>query len=378
MNYITRDTDVILNNNDLEDLYSFKNFPVFMGCVESSIEDDILSDMNWKISKKSGAIQLNPLLPLDIVYNSEHGSGTVGKSWDEHHQSFANFVNKFKGTSILEIGGLHGILAQKCLQSNPELNWTIVEPNPTIPDNISVKVIQGFFDNDFTSEEKFDTIIHSHVLEHIYNPDEFMSHKSSFMNEGDNLIFSIPNMEVMLKNKYTNCINFEHTIYFTEPYIEYMLAKYGFKLIEKEYFKKNHSIFYYAQKSSEVQPIELSNKLYELNKTTFEDYIISHIEDVNNLNQLISNSTVPVYIFGAHVFTQYLISFGLDTSKVVCLLDNDSRKENKRLYGTQLISQSPKVLKNIPEAIVILRVGVYNEEIKNDILTNINPNIIFI
>jgi predicted SAM-dependent methyltransferase len=378
MNYITRDTDVILNNNDLEDLYSFKNFPVFMGCVESSIEDDILSDMNWKISKKSGAIQLNPLLPLDIVYNSEHGSGTVGKSWDEHHQSFANFVNKFKGTSILEIGGLHGILAQKCLQSNPELNWTIVEPNPTIPDNISVKVIQGFFDNDFTSEEKFDTIIHSHVLEHIYNPDEFMSHKSSFMNEGDNLIFSIPNMEVMLKNKYTNCINFEHTIYFTEPYIEYMLAKYGFKLIEKEYFKENHSIFYYAQKLSEVQPIELSNKLYELNKTTFEDYIISHIEDVNNLNQLISNSAIPVYIFGAHVFTQYLISFGLDTSKVVCLLDNDSRKENKRLYGTQLISQSPKVLKNISEALVILRAGVYNEEIKNDILININPNITFI
>jgi 2-polyprenyl-3-methyl-5-hydroxy-6-metoxy-1,4-benzoquinol methylase len=378
MNYIARDTDVILNNNDLEDLYSFKNFPVFMGCVESSIEDDIMFDMNWKISKKSGAIQLNPLLPLDIVYNSEHGSGTVGKSWDEHHQSFANFVNKFKGTSILEIGGLHGILAQKCLQSNPELNWTIVEPNPIIPDNISVKVIQGFFDNDFTSEEKFDTIIHSHVLEHIYNPDEFMNYKSSFMNEGDNLIFSIPNMEVMLKNKYTNCINFEHTIYFTEPYIEYMLAKYGFKLIEKEYFKKDHSIFYYAQKSSEIQPIELSNKLYKLNKITFEDYIISHIKDVNTLNQLTSNSTLPVYIFGAHVFTQYLISFGLDTSKVVCLLDNDFKKENKRLYGTQLISQSPKILKNVPEALVILRAGVYNEEIKNDILTNINPNITFI
>jgi predicted SAM-dependent methyltransferase len=349
-----------------------------MGCVESSIEDDILFDMNWKISKKSGAIQLNPLLPLDVVYNTEHGSGTVGKSWDEHHQSFANFVNKFKGTNVLEIGGLHGILAKNCLEVNPELKWTIIEPNPIVPDSIPVKVIQGFFDNTFISEEKFDTIVHSHVLEHIYNPDEFMSHKSSFMQDGDKLIFSIPNMEVMLKNKYTNCINFEHTVYFTEPYIEYMLAKYGFKLIEKEYFRKDHSIFYCAQKVSKVQPIELSNELYEVNKTTFEEYVTSHVEDINNLNQMISNSTVPVYIFGAHVFTQYLISFGLDTSKVVCLLDNDSKKENKRLYGTKLKSQLPKILKNTPEALVILRAGVYNEEIKNDILTNINPNITFI
>jgi 2-polyprenyl-3-methyl-5-hydroxy-6-metoxy-1,4-benzoquinol methylase len=378
MNYIARNQDVILGNNDLEDLYTFKQFPVFMGCTEQSPSEDILSDMNWKISKKSGAIQLNPLLPLDVIYNTEHGSGTVGKSWDEHHQSFANFVNKFKGTNVLEIGGLHGILAKNCLEVNPELKWTIIEPNPIVSDSIPVKVIQGFFNNTFISEEKFDTIVHSHVLEHIYNPDEFMSHKSSFMQDGDKLIFSIPNMEVMLKNKYTNCINFEHTIYFTEPYIEYMLAKYGFKLIEKEYFRKDHSIFYCAQKVSKIQPIELSNELYEVNKTTFEEYIASHIKDVNNLNQLISNSTVPVYIFGAHVFTQYLISFGLDTSKVVCLLDNDSKKENKRLYGTQLISQSPKVLKNVPEALVILRAGVYNEEVKNDILTNINPNIIFI
>jgi hypothetical protein len=87
-------------------------------------KEDILSDMSWKISKESGAIQLNPLLPLDVVYNSEHGSGTVGKAWDEHHQAFADFVNKFK-TNILEIGGLHGILAQKCLQikSNIEMDY---------------------------------------------------------------------------------------------------------------------------------------------------------------------------------------------------------------------------------------------------------------
>jgi hypothetical protein len=377
MNYISRNIDVVFNNSDLEDLYTFKQFPVFMGCTEQDISKDVLADMNWKISKESGMIQLNPLLPLDVVYNTEHGSGTVGKAWDEHHASFANFIYKFKPRNILEIGGLHGVLAKNYLELDSNINWTMVEPNPIVDPSLPIKVIKGFFDNTFTSDNKFDTIIHSHVLEHVYNPDEFMSHKSSFMNNGDLLIFTIPNMEVMLENNYTNCINFEHTVYLTEPYVEYFLGKYNFELIEKQYFRKDHSIFYCAKKINNTQ-VNLPGGLYEKNKSIFQKYIDSHINDVIKINKIITHSNVPVYLFGAHVFSQYLISFGLDISKIDCLLDNDSKKENKRLYGTSLISKSPKILKDVSEALVILRAGVYNEEIKNDILTNINPNIIFV
>ena len=378
MNYIDRDKDIVFQNNDLEPLYTFKQFPVFMGCTDQPADADILADMNWNISKKSGMIQLNPLLPLDVVYSAEHGSGTTGKAWDEHHEAFAQFINKYSIKNILEIGGLHGILAQKYFNLEGKAKWTIIEPNPIVPKSVPVKVITGFFDNNFTSEEKFDAIIHSHLLEHVYNPDEFMSHQSSFMEDGSLLLFTLPNMQVMLENNYTNCINFEHTMYLTEPYIEYFLAKYGFEMIEKQYFRKDHSIFYCAKKTSNNIITELSNTLYETNKKMFQKYIESHIDDVNKINDIINKSRIPVYLFGAHVFSQYLISFGLDTSNIICLLDNDSRKENKRLYGTSLISKNPKILKDTPEALIILRAGVYNEEVKNDILNNINPNTKFI
>ena len=147
---IKRNNDVVFNNNDLEHLHTFKNFPVFMGCIEDESSKDILFDMSWKISKKSGMIQLNPLLPLEIIYSFEHGSGTVGKAWDEHHEEFANFISKYEPQNILEIGGLHGILAKKYL-SLKEANWTIIEPNPTIEETDRIKVIKGFFDNNFTS-----------------------------------------------------------------------------------------------------------------------------------------------------------------------------------------------------------------------------------
>ena len=100
MNYINRNHDVVLGNNDLEDLHTFHNSPVFMGCTDQHSSKDVLADMSWKISKGSGMIQLNPLLPLDVVYNAEHGSGTTGKAWDEHHFAFAEFIHKFKPKSI--------------------------------------------------------------------------------------------------------------------------------------------------------------------------------------------------------------------------------------------------------------------------------------
>jgi 2-polyprenyl-3-methyl-5-hydroxy-6-metoxy-1,4-benzoquinol methylase len=378
MNNIERNRDVVFNNPDLEDLYTFKNFPVFMGCTDEDETFDVLSDMSWKISKKSGMIQLNPLIPLELVYNNQHGSGTTGKSWIEHHLSFADFIDKYKPKNVLEIGGLHGILAEKFLQKNPNTKWTIIDPNPVVSDSLPINVIKGFFDNNFSSLEKFDTIIHSHLFEHVYNPDEFMAHKSSFMSSGNLLIFSVPNMGVMLKRKFTNFINFEHTIHLTQEYIDYFLSKYNFEVKEKFFYKDDHSIFYCAEKVSNSTICKIPEHMYNMNKNLFEDYISSHLDDVNYINKMIEETNMPVYLFGAHVFSQFLINFGLNISKIVCLLDNDSKKDNKRLYGTSLISKSPNILKDVNQALVILRAGTHNEEIKDDILKKINPNILFI
>jgi len=68
----------------------------------------------------------------------------------------------------------------------------------------------------------------------------------------------------------------------------------------------------------------------------------------------------------------------LNTDKIKYILDNDKNKHNKRLYGTNLITKSTEVIKNDDDAIVILRTAFYDEEIKKDILNNINNKITFI
>ncbi len=376
MKLIERTRCVISGNDDLEQLFSFPEFPVFMGCLDQSKSSDLKQDMNWQISVGSGLIQLKSPLPLEILYPESHGAGAVGALWEKHHKAFALFLSKTTPSSVLEIGGAHGILAKEYQQFG-KTQWTILEPNPSPIEGSNAQFIKGFFDDKFTFTDAFDTVVHSHVFEHIYEPDEFMRHLSGFIEPDKHLVFSLPNMQVMLERKYTNCINFEHTVFLTEAYVEYLLAKHGFRLLKKEYFLDDHSIFYATVRDSTVKPVALPEGLYEKNKQLYLEYVIYHKELIKDLNIRMANTSQQIYLFGAHVFAQYLLAFGLDTSRIVSLLDNDPKKQGKRLYGTNLKVQSPKALQDVKDPIVILKAGVYNNEIKEDITENINQSVIY-
>jgi hypothetical protein len=375
---IKRNNDLIYGNEDLEFLYKHERFPAFMGCVKSSIENDILCDMSWYISKSSGMIQLNPLLPLEIVYQISHYSGSVGKLWDEHHSQFAEFILKFSPKDVLEIGGLHGTLAKKCkLTSN--IDWTIIDPNPS-PTLLDHKIhsIKGFFDENFIPNKNYGTIIHSHLLEHIYDVNSFLQNIQKILKKSNGkMMFSVPNMEVMLNRKYTNCLNFEHTYYISEDFIEFYLNKYSFKILQKQYFKDDHSIFYYVEHDEKIKSSKDIN-FYKKNKTLFLSYVNHHLNDIQKINDIISKHKGNIYLFGGHIFSQYLISYGLNINNIKYILDNDLNKQKYRLYGTNLIVESPKILKDDPNPLVILKAGVYNNEIRNDILNNINKNTLII
>ncbi|MDY5557793.1 hypothetical protein [Helicobacter sp.] len=100
-----------------------------------------------------------------------------------------------------------------------------------------------------------------------------------------------------------------------------------------------------------------------------KDYYSSIIQ---SLNERISKTTKEIYLFGAHLFSQYLLYNGLQGANIKNILDNNPNKQGKRLYGTNCIVQSPKILQNNPDSMIILCAGVYNDEIAKDIWENIN------
>ena len=54
MNYIYRKTTPFSKTENLELLESYKDFPVYMGCVDTPRRQDLTEDMNWHIDKSSG------------------------------------------------------------------------------------------------------------------------------------------------------------------------------------------------------------------------------------------------------------------------------------------------------------------------------------
>jgi 2-polyprenyl-3-methyl-5-hydroxy-6-metoxy-1,4-benzoquinol methylase len=360
--YIRRPRSIITGRGGLKHLYTFKNFPVFMGCVGTKPRNDLVADMDWGIDPETGVIQLMNLVPLRLVYQKQHVDGT-GPTWARYYMDFARYIEKRRVKNVLEIGGGAGDLAKKITTLDQKVNWTIIEPNPAIKETSRISIIRGFFDKSFKYKKPVEVVVFSQVLEHAYNPQEFIRTIAEFLPLGGKLIFAYPNLRLWLKRKYTNALNFEHTIFLTDYYLDLLLRKFGF-IVKDKYFYKDHSIFYSAVKiwSLPGKLPQMKNH-YEQYKKLFTDFVKYYSDLVVKLNKRISKFDGKVYMFGAHIFSTYLFEFGLDKKKIAGLLDNSPEKIGKRLYGTNFIVKSPDVVSEKKKVAVVLKVGIYRDEI---------------
>ena len=147
--------------------------------------------------------------------------------------------------------------------------------------------------------------------------------------------------------------------------------------LSKKYFLNDHSIFYTVEKNKETKEISLPKNIYSDSKIAFFEYIEYFDKLIKNFNKAISEFDGEIYLFGGHIFSQFLINRGLDISKIVAIIDNDINKHGKRLYGTQLTVKSPAILKDKKNPGVVLVAANYENEIKTDIINNINKDTIF-
>lgn len=345
----------VITGRPLKHLHTFKDFPVFMGVTDEPAERDIFADMTWGIDEH-GVIQLIDVLPLEWVYQNQHNDG-YGKTWQAHYDAFARFVAKYVSGSILEIGAAHDAISSRL----PIRPWTIVDPNPTIEDP-TVNVIKGWFDENFSGD--YQTIIHSHVLEHAYDPKTFLQHIYDLLPVGGRCIFTVPNLRAILQNKQVNCLNFEHTVFLTDEVIEHLASLAGFNILEKHYHGR-HSIFFAIEKQATKAPIIPLPDRTEENVGLFT----ALIESCQELARVAEGH--DPHLFGGHIWSQFHLHFGVQSSRPI--LDNSPRKQGKRLYGTSLKVINPANATGE----VFVHTGLYDEEIKTQ-LRAVNPGITII
>jgi len=373
MKTIVRNSCVICKN-EIKEVYTFKDFPIYMGVSKKPIDDDVNENMSFHECTKCGCVQLGNLIPLDILYYNPHNAA-VGKMWDRHHYEFYQFIKKYVSGHVVEIGGGNLKIA-KHLETQTNIKTITVYDSNSYGNYESDKITlkQELF-NSKEIKDNVDVVIHSHLLEHLYNPIEELCEMSSLLSDGSYMAIAVPLIDKMLKDKFTNAMNFEHTYMTTFNMLEYMLNVADLEIIDNMNFSP-YVTFIIAKKNTNIGKLE--SPYYRDSIDIFNNFIHYYNESVTEIMDSIAPNKENTFIFGAHIFTQYLFGFGLDMGLFKNVLDNDSNKIGDRLYGTPLYVSSPKILKNIENPVVVLKAAQYTEEIKNDILENINPNTKFI
>ena len=354
-------------DNKLNKIFSIDNIPISL-CCSYEINTN-RSIMSFAQCEKCNTIQLDKLIELKLLYSESHNYTSVGEIWDKYFLLFNSKIkNMIKDKTILEIGCPSGKI---CLKNDNYNKWYIIEPNKNkdIVFNENIIFIESFFHENLVIEESIDIIIHSHLFEHIYDPNNFLKKCYELLSEGGEMFFGVPTMQHFAETGSGLFLGifFEHTIFLNKENITYLLNKNGFSICEIIDYE-NHSTIYHVKKNNIINKIDIEPFYIENFYENFISGFNKNIEFINKCNSIIENTTKDVYIFGASYSTQILLSLGINTQRIKGILDNNKEKQNKYLFGRELLIYGPEVINN-KECVVILKMGSYSNEIYKQLKT---------
>ncbi len=373
MNKIVR-SNCIVCGGALIGVETYKNFPIYMGTTKKIRDNDLFLDMVFTKCQKCNTVQIRDLVPLEILYSKGHNR-IVGKVWKQHHLQFSEFINKTVKGNVIEVGGAHLELA-KHLEKNANINSiTVYDTNLSCYNNKETEKIhlkEQFFSKESVSTRP-DAVIHSHLIEHLYDPIREIRQMSDLLEDGKQMFISAPVIDVMMEDKFTNAMNFEHTYGLSKTLLYEILSRSSLEITREEDYSK-HCVFIAATKNSCIDSV--AN--FEQKSDFLDNFIDYYNKEVKKIDKILLEDDKEKFIFGAHIFTQSLINFGLSDKHFSFILDNDTVKQGERLYGTSLYVRSPQILRGLDSPLIVLKAGQYTQEIKSDILENINSSARFI
>jgi len=152
-----------------------------------------------------------------------------------------------------------------------------------------------------------------------------------------------------------NVLHNEHTFFVDKILIEWLFSQYGYSLVKYNEFTQ-HSLFLKFQKNdvaihsiAVVKRPELINDIYTLLMN--DSLRFKH-------TQIKENS----FIIPAGLFGQFVI-YSCSPKNIIGFLDNDSAKQNKRVYGTPYHVFSFEELKRHNLCTVYILAGPYKAEL---------------
>jgi SAM-dependent methyltransferase len=334
---------------------SVKDAPLLLGCTEKKYVEDSFMDYDILQCRNCKLVFTNANLN-EIAYSIVH-SESIGRTWEEHHESFKKFVGKEQSDLILEIGPSNNPISRENTVFIDMFNECAFKLKP------NEKYYKNRFP-DFDTVDRFDKIIASHVFEHTTNPRLFLQKCKEILSTNGRIFLSIPNFLLWINEKYWNGITPEHQIYPTIYQVKILCDSLNLSL-RIEYFK-NHSVFLEIRKGidsnkfrSEKDGVRIKEWCSSINNS------ISIIE-----SELIKRDVKSMFLVGASHISQYPLLISDEVKKrTKFVLDNSKSKHEKRLYGTKIMCKPFEILSDYEAPTVVMFNSPYYKEIATQIIS---------
>lgn len=141
--------------------------------------------------------------------------------------------------SILEVGGGFGTFCEELLMRKVFKRVVAVEPTPDLAETCrkkGIEVFESLFEKTkFKKTDKFDIIANFEVIEHLFDPKNFIKKCHSLLKKGGLLVLTCPNskgFDFETLGKECNSIDHEHLNYFHPQSLRLLAENNGFEALE--------------------------------------------------------------------------------------------------------------------------------------------------
>ena len=146
------------------------------------------------------------------------------------HNYLEEFVD-LNNLSILEVGPGEGYLAKRILSEHTNVSYHVVESDKSVfnvLNTLPIKVYGDFLS--IPSNQKYDLVIASHVLEHVSDPQDFIASIQSFVRTSGLLFIEVPCLDFLYKSFHD-----PHLLFFDKPSLGYLLKDNSFEVLDLSY-----------------------------------------------------------------------------------------------------------------------------------------------
>lgn len=279
-----------------------------------------------------------------------------------------------KENSILDVGcGQGGLL--KTLKDNGYNNLYGIDPSNTSIDILKSYDINGESISLFELNklnQKFDVVILSQVLEHIYDLGQLKLLIKNLLNENAILYIDVPDGTSYIKNQLSSFYYFdlEHINHFSRTTISYLFNDLNVIDINSDKIMSPSNIDTYI-----IYAIFTNNFIKDnIGYDSIKKYINYSIEK-DTYNNIILDNSKNTYLWGlgAHLRRLLLDEKYFNNINISGIIDKNIKFENLNIVdcrGNHINVYTPDILNKYPDSNIIITSVLYYETIKKELISN--------